>query len=226
VPTSVSETTSPEPRSPRVRRESARTRALRALWVPLAGWLLRLLASTWRVEVRGKDPFAAGAMQPLLFALCHESALCAAGTHSDRGVHVAVSRSRDGEHIAAVLSRLGFGDSPRGSSSRGGAEALRSVLRLLRSGGAVAILVDGPRGPAHVAKAGIVAAARLARAPILPVRFEARPCLRFTSWDRMRLPLPFARLVIDYGEPLAIARDASEAEVEAARCELEARLGG
>jgi lysophospholipid acyltransferase (LPLAT)-like uncharacterized protein len=209
----------------RERRESTRTRALRALWVPLAGWLLRALAATWRVEVRGEDPFAAPA-RPLLFALWHESALCAAGTHSDRGVHVAVSQSRDGEHIAAVLARLGFGESPRGSSSRGGAEALRAVLRLLRAGGAVAILVDGPRGPARVAKAGIVAAARLARVPILPVTITARPSLRFASWDRMRLPLPFARVIVHYSEPLSIARDLSETEAEAARRELEARLAG
>jgi lysophospholipid acyltransferase (LPLAT)-like uncharacterized protein len=210
----------------RERRESRRTRVLRALWVPLAGWLLRLLASTWRVEVRGRehDPFAAGAARPVLAALWHQGALCAAGVYRDRGIHVAVSQSRDGEHIAAVLAKLGFGESPRGSSSRGGAEALRGALRELRDGEVVAVLVDGPRGPAQVAKAGIVVAARLARVPILPVRIEVRASLRFASWDRMHLPLPFARLVLDYGEPLPVARDASEAEAEAARCELEARL--
>jgi lysophospholipid acyltransferase (LPLAT)-like uncharacterized protein len=226
VPTSPSETTSPERSAPRDRTEPALTRALRALWVRPAAWLLRLLAATWRVEVRGSehDPFAAGAARPVLAALWHEGALCAAGVYRDRRVHVAVSQSRDGEHIAAVLAKLGFGDSPRGSSSRGGAEALRGALRELRDREIVAVLVDGPRGPAHVAKAGIVAASRLARVPILPVRIAARPCLRFASWDRMRLPLPFARLVLDYGEPLVVARDASEAEAEAARRELEARL--
>jgi lysophospholipid acyltransferase (LPLAT)-like uncharacterized protein len=210
----------------RERKESRRTRVLRALWVPLAGWLLRLLATTWRIEVRGRehDPFAPGAARPVLAALWHEGALCAAGVYRDRGVHVAVSQSRDGEHIAAVLSKLGFGESPRGSSSRGGAEALRGAVRALQSGEIVAVLVDGPRGPAHVAKAGIVAAARLARVPILPVRIEVRPSLRFASWDRMHLPLPFARLVLDYSAPLAIARDATESEAEAARLELEARL--
>jgi hypothetical protein len=225
VPESPSETSSCERRAPRA--ESLATRALRALWVRPAAWLLRLLAATWRIEVRGRahDPFAPGAARPVLAALWHEAALCAAGLYRDRGVHVAVSRSRDGEHIAAVLARLGFGDSPRGSSSRGGSEALRAALRDLREGGIVAVLVDGPRGPAHIAKAGIVAAARLARVPILPVRVDAQPCLRFASWDRMRLPLPFARMVIEYSEPLAVARDATEEEAESARRELEARLG-
>lgn len=206
------------------RRESARTRWLRALLAPLAAWLLRALAATWRVEKHGADAFAPGAERPLIFALWHEGALCAAGTHRDRGVHVAVSRSRDGEHIAAVLARMGYGESPRGSSTRGGAEALRALLRCLRAGGAVAILVDGPRGPAHVAKPGAIAAARLSGAPIVTIGFEARPCVRFASWDRMRLPLPFARVRIHYGEPLRVARDAPEPAAEAARTALEARL--
>jgi lysophospholipid acyltransferase (LPLAT)-like uncharacterized protein len=210
----------------RERTESLSARVLRALWVRPAAWLLRLLATTWRIEIRGRehDPFAPGAARPVLAALWHEGALCAAGLYRDRGVHVAVSQSRDGEHIAAVLAKLGFGDSARGSSSRGGAEALRSALRDLRDGEIVAVLVDGPRGPAHVAKAGIVAASRLARVPILPVRIEARPCLRFGSWDRMCLPLPFARLVVGYSAPLPVARDASDADAESARQALEAQL--
>jgi lysophospholipid acyltransferase (LPLAT)-like uncharacterized protein len=206
------------------RREGAGTRWLRALLAPLAAGLLRALAATWRFERRGPDPFAPGAGRPLVFAIWHQDALCAAGTHRDLGVHVAVSRSRDGEHIAAVLARMGFGESPRGSSSRGGAEALRALLRCLRAGGTVAILVDGPRGPARVAKPGAIAAARLSGAPIVPAVFEAHPCLRFASWDRMRLPLPFARVRVHYCEPLRVARDASEPAAETARRALEARL--
>jgi hypothetical protein len=210
----------------RVRSEPRAVRWLRALLARPAAWLLRALAASWRVEVSGPDhdPFAAGAARPVLAALWHEGALCAAGFYRDRGVHVAVSRSRDGEHIAAVLARLGFGESPRGSSSRGGAEALRALLRALRAQAVVAVLVDGPRGPAKQAKPGVVTAARLAGVPILPVAMAARPCLRFASWDRMRLPPPFARLRVHYGEPLRVAREASEAEAEAARAELEARL--
>ena len=197
---------------------------VRALLARPAAWLLRALASTWRVEIRGDDPFAPGAARPVLAALWHEGALCAAGLYRDHGVHVAVSRSRDGEHIAAVLAKLGFGESLRGSSSRGGAEALRGVLRALDDGAVVAVLVDGPRGPAHVAKSGIVAAAKLAGVPILPVGIAARPCVRFASWDRMKLPLPFARVRLQYADRIDVAREASEAEVEATRAALESRL--
>jgi lysophospholipid acyltransferase (LPLAT)-like uncharacterized protein len=220
----TSETPSPTGPAFRVGQESRATRLVRALLARPAAWLLRVLASTWRVEIRGGDPFAPGAARPVLAALWHESALCAAGLYRDHGVHVAVSRSRDGEHIAAVLAKLGFGESMRGSSSRGGAEALRGVLRALDDGAVVAVLVDGPRGPAHVAKSGIVAAARLAGVPILPVGISARPCLRFASWDRMKLPLPFAHVCLRYDEPIAVASEASDADAEATRAALEARL--
>jgi len=220
----TSETPSPTGPALRVGEESRAARWMRALLARPAAWLLRALASTWRVEIRGDDPFAPGAARPVLAALWHESALCAAGLYRDHGVHVAVSRSRDGEHIAAVLAKLGFGESLRGSSSRGGAEALRGVLRALDDGAVVAVLVDGPRGPAHVAKSGVVAAAKLAGVPILPVMIAARPCLRFASWDRMKLPLPFARVCLDYADRMRVAREASDAEVEATRAELEARL--
>lgn len=199
-------------------------RWMRALLARPAAWLLRALASTWRVEIRGDDPFAPGAARPVLAALWHESALCAAGLYRDRGIHAAVSRSRDGEHIAAVLSQLGYGWSPRGSSSRSSARALRGTVRALHRGGIVAVLVDGPRGPARVAKSGVVAAARIVGVPILPMAITAHPCLRFASWDRMKLPLPFARVCVWYAEPLAVSRDASDAEVESSRLALEARL--
>jgi lysophospholipid acyltransferase (LPLAT)-like uncharacterized protein len=208
----------------RERRESLGLRLLRALLAPPAAWLLRALAATWRIERSGCDPFAAATPDPAILALWHESALCAAATQRDRDIHVAVSRSRDGEHIARVLAWLGYGESLRGSSTRGGAEALRGALRCLRAGGVVAILVDGPQGPARVAKPGAVAAARLAGAPIIPLVYAARPCLRFASWDRMLLPLPFARVRVHYGDWLHVARQASEPEAEAARVLLEERL--
>jgi lysophospholipid acyltransferase (LPLAT)-like uncharacterized protein len=217
--------TLPAARTPRLSRaEPHAVRALRALWARPAAWLLRALAATWRVEVRGDDPFAPGAARPVLGALWHQGALIAAGVFRDRGVHVAVSLSRDGGHIAAVLHALGFGESLRGSSSRAAAQALLGAVRQLGGGSVVALLVDGPRGPALVAKSGVVAAARLAGTPVLPVALAASPCVRFASWDRMRLPLPFARVLLHYGEPLPVPADASDAEVEALRGRLEERL--
>jgi lysophospholipid acyltransferase (LPLAT)-like uncharacterized protein len=207
------------------REEPRSVRVLRALLAPLVAGLLRLVASTWRVEFRGAhDPFLPGAPRPLLYGLWHENALLTAGAYRDRGVHVAVSRSRDGGHIVAVLDRLGFGTPSRGSSSRGGSSALRMAVRQLGEGGIVALLVDGPRGPAHVAKSGVISAARMGGVPVLPTAFAARPCYRFASWDRMLLPLPFARVIVYYDEPLPVPRDASDEQIEALRAALDQRL--
>ena len=66
------------------------------------------------------------------------------------------------------------------------------------------MLVDGPRGPARVAKVGIVSLARAAERPIQPVAFSARPAIRLSSWDQSLIPLPFARVVVAYGEPISV----------------------
>ena len=95
---------------------------------------------------------------------------------------------------------------------------------MLENRGTVAIFADGPRGPAQIAKAGAIALARLSGTPLVPVGVSARPCIRFGSWDRTLLPLPFARVACHYGEAIQVAPDADPEEQEAARREFEARL--
>lgn len=174
----------------------------------IAGGLVRMLGATWRVEVLGRDPRMAGpSAPPQLAALFHESMLPCSWFYRDRRYSVAVSRSRDGDRIRAALLALGYAEPARGSSSRGGSAVLRQMLRLLEAGTTVAVLVDGPRGPARVPKAGIVSLARLSGRRIQPVAFSARPAIRLSSWDSSLVPLPFARVVVAYGEPLEVAGD-------------------
>jgi lysophospholipid acyltransferase (LPLAT)-like uncharacterized protein len=194
------------------RRETWRTRALRRVLAPLVAFALRALGATWRFEDMGRSPFATSPPAPILAALWHEDILVSVVAFRDRGARTSVSRSRDGENIAAVLRYLGFGEAIRGSSSRGASSSLRGLVRVVREGGEVSVLVDGPRGPARVAKVGVVAAARLSGQPILPVVLVARPCLRFRSWDRTQLPLPFARIVVGWGECIPVPADTSDEE--------------
>jgi len=199
-------------------------RAARWLLAPLVAWLLRALAVTWQVRDHGTHPLVERGSEARLGALWHRNILVGAGVYRDSGVHIAVSRSRDGDHITAVMARLGFGRAPRGSSSRGGVTALKGMLQEIENGAAVVVFSDGPRGPAQIAKPGAIAVARLSGTPLIPVGMAARPCLRFGSWDRTILPLPFARVVCHYGEVLRVARDANPEQLEAARRELETRL--
>jgi hypothetical protein len=198
---------SPAPKGRKARRSSPLARLALASFGALSGALLRGLGATWRVEVLGRDPrIAAGPVAPPrahLAALLHQSLVVSAWLFRDSGYCVAVSRSRDGSLVSATLRALGYADPARGSSSRGGSSALLGLLGQLESGTTVAVLVDGPRGPAGVAKPGIAALARHSATPIQPVALAARPALRLRSWDRSLLPLPFARVVCAYGEPIA-----------------------
>ncbi|MDH3520867.1 MAG: DUF374 domain-containing protein [Myxococcales bacterium] len=196
----------------------------RSVLAPIVAGLLRALARSWRVRFEGPSPFPGVPPPSFLGVAWHSSLLISAGIFRDSGIHVPVSRSRDGENITAVMQYLGLGPPPRGSSSRAGISALLSMVRILRAGGAVGMFADGPRGPARVAKPGVVALARLSRSAVQPAGMSARPCVRFNSWDRMMLPLPFARVVCRFAEPLPIAFDSELAEDEPARNALEATL--
>ncbi len=197
----------------------------------LSAALLRLLGATWRVEILGDDPRrtpapnAAGSGAPAyLAALFHESMLPCAWFFRDNRYSVAVSRSRDGDLIRAALIALGYAEPARGSSSRGGSAALLGLVRQQREGTTVAVLVDGPRGPARVAKTGIISLARLADAPIQPVAFSARPAVRLGSWDQSLFPLPFARVVCAFGNRIEAEAHADEDREQAAARSLDEEL--
>ena len=201
----------------RLDRESRRY----ALWirfVATAGALLiRTLGRTWRITTEGPDPFGPRD-RPLVGALWHEGLLVAAYRWRGMGLVVPVSQSRDGELIAGVLRELGFAESPRGSSSRGGTSLLRNMIRMTRAGTVFAILPDGPRGPARQVKPGVIALAIATGANVVPVGVAARRAHRFGSWDRALLPLPFTRVHCVYGAPLAVPKGAENID------ELEAEL--
>jgi hypothetical protein len=204
------------------RRDSIFYRATRRLGGALGAALLRALGVSWHIELAGPDPFAKAG--PLVCGVWHGGLFIAAVCWRDRGLVIPVSQSRDGDWIDAVLRRLGFAESARGSSSRGATALLRALIRRVRGGETIGMLPDGPRGPSGVAKPGIVALARATGARLVPVGVAAAPVVRFGSWDRARLPLPFARVRCIYGEPLAVPRDASPEALEAARVRFEAEL--
>jgi len=189
----------------------------------LAAGFLRLIGSTWRIQVDGPDPFSAGP-GPHLGAFWHRNALIAAYAFRDKGFSVPVSRSRDGDLITRLLLELGYKMPPRGSSSQGGTVALRALDRMVEAGTTISIQTDGPRGPARVSKLGMVSLARRTGRPISPLAFSAKPCIRFNSWDSTLLPLPFARVLCSFGAPIAVPRDAEPGEEEEIRAALDLEL--
>jgi lysophospholipid acyltransferase (LPLAT)-like uncharacterized protein len=172
------------------------------------GSALGLVARAWlaslRVRVEAPPGLDPGAPEPWCLALRHGQQFGLLAWPRRRAVVALVSRSSDGELLARALARLGLG-AVRGSSSRGGAGALLGLVRRLRRGGVdAAFAVDGPRGPASIVRPGALAAARGAGGLVVPIACAARPAFVFArSWDSFELPLPFARVGIVLGEPIA-----------------------
>jgi len=182
----------------------------------LGAWLVRVLGASWRIErvnMAERDR-RVRAGERYVFAFWHSRMLPLVFTHRGSGAAVLISQHRDGELIARIIERLGF-TTARGSSTRGGEEGLREMLRVAESGRAIAITPDGPRGPAEQVKPGLVYLASRTGFPVLPVASAASRAWRFRSWDRFRFPWPFARVVVGYGAPIAVPRslDADDLEV-------------
>jgi lysophospholipid acyltransferase (LPLAT)-like uncharacterized protein len=196
---------------------------------PLAAMLVRLVGATLRVRVEGVDALRPhwSAARPLIYCVWHGRILMVPWlnarlrrTHGARGVSVLASRSRDGGIVSAYVSRFGL-DVVRGSSSRGGAAALRALVSVVANGRDVALVPDGPRGPRGQLEPGVVALAALTGAPVVPLGFAARPAWRLQTWDQFQIPAPFARAAAVFGAATTIARDADRTR---ARTEIERSL--
>lgn len=136
-----------------------------------AALFIRMLHATLRVRhVRVENLENAG--QHIL-AFWHAHLLLMLHCRFRRPVSTMISRSKDGEIIARVFDWYGV-DSVRGSSSKGGGAALRELLREARAGKNIAFTPDGPRGPARIAKEGVVYAAQVTGLPIIPIAFAAK----------------------------------------------------
>ncbi len=146
---------------------------------------------------------------PILFALWHGRMFLPIDAHRHEGIVTMASQSTDGDIIAGWLEKNGY-TVTRGSTTRGGSEALRQMVRQVRSGRNVALTVDGPRGPARVVQPGVLRLARLTKAWILPISFSSSWPLFLSSWDRFLIPKPFSKNFVTYGEPFTIPEEMSD----------------
>jgi lysophospholipid acyltransferase (LPLAT)-like uncharacterized protein len=146
---------------------------------------------------------------PVLFALWHGRMFLSIQAHRGEGIVTMASQSKDGELIARWLESNGY-VVVRGSTTRGGGEALRRMVRNVRSGRNAALTVDGPKGPPRIVQPGVVQLARLTGAWILPITSSASRLRFLASWDRYLLPLPFSRGFVAYGDPFPIPREMSD----------------
>jgi lysophospholipid acyltransferase (LPLAT)-like uncharacterized protein len=186
--------------------------------------VLRALGSTWQWKVSGAehiDAIRAQGRHPI-HAFWHGRILPATHYFQRRGIVVITSENFDGEWIARIITKFGYGTS-RGSTSRGGPRALLQLVRDVKSKG-VAFTLDGPRGPAEVAQPGAVWLAKATGNPLLPFHAEAASSWTMKSWDRTQIPKPFTTVALAIAEPLYVPRDAGEAALEEWRLRLQQSL--
>jgi len=187
--------------------------------------LVQALGATLRWRIEGFEHFdaiTAAGHQPIM-AFWHGRILPATYYFQRRGIVVITSENFDGEWIARIIERFGFGTA-RGSTSRGGLKALLQLTRDMSSGKPTGFTVDGPRGPARVAQPGAVWLAKTTGNPVLPFHLEASRHWTLKSWDRTQIPKPFSTVSISVGEPFYVSSDADETAIESARQLLEQRL--
>lgn len=207
------------------RRDSVGKLALLTLAPRLISALLQLLRWTVRVEFVGAEELFRRWRdgEQTVVAFWHNRLVMMPLAYGGRSMCILLSQSRDGEIAGRAVERWGI-RTVRGSASRGGAKGFLALVRAFRGGADLALVPDGPRGPRGVAKAGVVHLGRAVGAPIFPVSYAASRFRQLRSWDRLIVPLPFARVCFVVGAPVPVARDADEAALEAARVALEERL--
>jgi lysophospholipid acyltransferase (LPLAT)-like uncharacterized protein len=199
---------------------------LRRVLCWLGSLYIRLVHATGRWQVVGgqaaRDHWATG--KPFILCFWHGRILMMPHCWPrDKAIHMLISQHRDGQIIARTVGHFGI-QTVAGSSSKGGAQALRAMVKALKAGDCVGITPDGPRGPRMRASDGAVALARLAGVPIIPATFGAARGRVVQSWDRFLVAWPFGRGVIIWGEPIAVPRDADAEQMAAARAKVEDML--
>jgi lysophospholipid acyltransferase (LPLAT)-like uncharacterized protein len=202
-------------------RKRVEVAAIAALGYPV----INALGHTLRWRVEGLEHLAvivASGRQPVM-GFWHGRILPATFYFRRRGIVVMTSENFDGEWIARIIERFGYGTA-RGSTSRGGAKALLKLKRDMAEGRPAGFALDGPRGPARVAQPGAIWLARASGNPVLPFHLEASRHWTMSSWDRTQIPKPFSTVALAVGEPLEVPRDVKDEGLEPLRVELERRL--
>lgn len=192
----------------------------------VAAAYLRLVRASGNWEFRGWDIVQAEIDQnkPIILCFWHSRLVVNAfGWKSDKPLHQLSTPHRDGKLAAGTYNRLGV-KTIWGSTSKGGSQAVRGLLKVLKDGGIIAITPDGPRGPRQRMQKSAVDLARLSGAVLIPVSNSFKPFKMLNTWDRMLVPLPLSNGMFKVGAPIEVPRESTPEELEAIRLQMEVSL--
>lgn len=186
----------------------------------------RILQTTWRIRVHESTDVQTMVRDKESFVIAHWHGDELGILHLLKPYHVAciISTSKDGDIMNKAVQLLG-GETVRGSSTRGGSQALRGIIRLKKRGRRHSVAVDGPKGPIYEVKPGVLQISKMTQLPIVPISFEASKVHVFKkSWNQSRLPLPFAKVTIFWGEPMSAVKRDQDAKSSFLAAELKQRI--
>lgn len=191
-------------------------------------YFIRIYSRTFQLKIENETRWQRliEAGTPVLLCAWHQqffSAIYPFKRYTKYRPALMISQSRDGAIIAAVARQTGW-ITVRGSSSRGGKSALRSLIRHLKSEKLAAHVLDGPTGPMGVVKAGAIRLAHAAHATIVPFSVSAHRALYINSWDRFMLPLPFSRVTLKFDAPVRFSPTDDPEIFERQRARLEGMM--
>ena len=201
-----------------------RLKILVASWVGYVAVLLIGRSLRWEVFGWGNWEAARRLGKGLIYTFWHREIFAATWFWRRRGIVVMTSQNFDGEYIARIIRKHGYG-AARGSSSRGAGRALGEMIHCLRHGQDTAFTIDGPRGPRFVAKRGSVLVSKATGAAILCFHAAVRHRYLFRkSWDQTEFPLPFSPAAMFIAPPIVVPRDAGEAQMDSKLQEVQSAL--
>jgi lysophospholipid acyltransferase (LPLAT)-like uncharacterized protein len=189
-------------------------------------FIVKIISSTYRIRIinpeierdilkRGRIPIYASWHQRFFPGITFFA--------SRKPISIMISQSKDGELISRIVNVLGWYP-VRGSSSKGGRQALREIQKLVQEGYKVGHIVDGPRGPLGIVKPGLLLIAQASGMPIVPVITSAEKKWVFNSWDRFMVPKPFSRVIIRFGDEIRIPKTLQHSDFEEKRLFIENTL--
>lgn len=193
----------------------------------LAACYIRLVFMTCTWNTLGKEipESYIQSQKPFIVCFWHGrlGMLACAWTWKKRPFHMLLSAHRDGRFIGQTVAHFRI-QAIWGSTQRGGGQAFREMLKVLRQGGTVGITPDGPRGPNQIASLGIITLAKVTNVDIIPITFSTSHHRRFKTWDRFHFPFPFGRGIFLWGPPLHPPAANGESDKEEARQRLEIEM--
>ena len=187
--------------------------------------LIRAYSWTFRIKVENEDDWLTHLKNggTVLICIWHQQFFPAIRYFKKYQKHnpsLMISRSKDGEIIAGVAKRTGW-HPVRGSSSRGGSEALHGMIDRLKTSRLSAHVVDGPRGPAGIVKSGVIRMANSTGAMVVPFYTSADRAWYMNSWDKFIFPKPFAKVTLRFGETIKFDPSENNEDFEKQRLHLE-----